>query len=105
MKVRERVILGLCVAMACLFIAYGFFMEKTIANTVALSAMQSTIVHENQKVSTLSGSYVALSSNVTLDSALAEGFVEAPIAAFVTIPAPAAENPALSVNIGAGNAF
>jgi hypothetical protein len=104
MKVRERVIFGLLVIGACFLAGYGFFMEKTISNTVASAAMQSTLAHENQTVSNLSGQYVALSGNVTLDSALAQGFEQAPVSTFVTVPAPAPVGSALSVNI-AGNAF
>jgi hypothetical protein len=74
-------------------------MERTIANTAALTMIQSSLAHEGQTVSDLSVKYVALSSGVTLDSALAQGFEEAPVAAFITVPTPAPENPALSINI------
>ncbi|MDR3558163.1 MAG: hypothetical protein P4L61_01390 [Candidatus Pacebacteria bacterium] len=99
MKARERVIWCMCAAAVCLAVCYGFFMERTIANTAALTLMQSTLAHEGQTVSDLSVKYVALSRGVTLDSALAQGFQEAPVAAFITVPAPASENPSLSINI------
>ena len=99
MKVRERVILGLFAVGACLLIGYGFLMERTIANTVALTTIQSTLTHKNQTVSNLSSQYVALSGNVTLDSALARGFEQAPVSAFVMVPAPLPVGSALSVNI------
>jgi hypothetical protein len=104
MKVRERVILCLAAAAICCVASYAFFMEKTIANTVALTSIQSVLAHENETVSSLSSQYVALSSGVTLASALAEGFVEAPVSAFVTVPAPAPVNAALSINT-ASNTF
>jgi hypothetical protein len=104
MKVRERVILGLFAVGTCILIGYGFLMERTISNTVALTAIQSTLIHENQTVSNLSSQYVALSGNVTLDSALAQGFEQASVSSFVTVPAPLPVGSALSVNI-AENAF
>jgi hypothetical protein len=99
MKMRERVILGLFAVGACFLIGYGFLMEKTIVNTVALTAIQSTLAHQNQTVSNLSGQYVALSRNVTLDSALAQGFEQAPVSTFVTVPPPTPVSSVLSVNI------
>ena len=98
-KMRERIIWTMCAIAICCAAVYGFFMEKTIANTAALSAIQSTLARESESVSELSGQYVALSKNVTLDSALADGFVEAPVSAFITVPAPAAARSALSINI------
>jgi hypothetical protein len=98
---RVRIIVTLCAITACFLASYVFFMEKTIANTIALTAMQSALAHENQTVSNMSGQYVDLSRNITLDSALALGFEEAPIVAFIAVPAvpaPVSENPALSIN-------
>jgi hypothetical protein len=97
-KMRVRIIVAMCAIAACFLAGYGFFMEKTIVNTVTLTAMQSTLAHENQTVSNLSGQYVALSRNITLASALALGFKEAPIVAFISVPAPSPKSPALSIN-------
>ena len=98
MKVRERIIWCMCAAGICLAACYGFFMERTISNTAGLTLMQSTLDREGQTVSDLSVKYVALSRGVTLDSALAQGFQEAPVTAFITVPAPAPANPDLSIN-------
>lgn len=98
MKMRVRIILALCAITACFLASYGFFMGKTIFNTITLTAMQSTLAHENQTVSNLSGQYVALNRNITLDSALALGFKEAPTVAFISVPAPSPKSPALSIN-------
>jgi len=98
MKMRVRIILVLCAITACFLASYGFFMEKTIVNTVTLTAIQHTLAHENQTVSNLSGQYVALSRNITLDYALALGFKEAPAVAFISVPAPSPKSPALSIN-------
>ena len=106
-KMRVRIIVALCAITAFFLASYGFFMEKTIVNTVTLTTMKSTLAHENQTVSNLSEQYVALSRNITLDSALALGFKEAPIVAFIAvpaIPASAPKSPALSINT-AINAF
>ena len=101
MKVRERVIWCLCAVVICFLACYGFFMEKTITNTVALTRIQSVLASENQTVSNLSGQYVALNQNVTLQSALAEGFKEAPVSAFITVPVPAPANPTVAINTNA----
>ena len=98
MKMRVRIIMAMCAITACFLVSYGFFMEKTIWNTVALTTMQSTLAHENQTISNLSGQYVALSRNITLDSALALGFKEALVAAFISVPAPSPKSLALSIN-------
>ena len=99
-KVRERVIFGLCVIAVCFVACYGFFMEKSASNTATLSAMQSTLAHQNQIVSDLSSQYVSLSQKVTIDSALAQGFKTASVSAFITVPVPAPTpvGPALSIN-------
>jgi len=99
MRMRNRIMWTLSAIVICLAAIYGFYMEKTISNTAALSAIQSTLARESESVSELSGQYVALSKGVTLDSALAQGFVEAPVSAFITVPAPLAAAPALSINI------
>jgi|GEM_PF-1899741 hypothetical protein len=99
-KVRERVIIGLCAVAVCFVVCYGFFMEKSASNTAALKAMQSTLAHQNQIVSDLSNQYVSLSQKVTIDSAIAQGFKPASVSAFITVPvtAPALAGPALSIN-------
>ncbi len=99
MKVRERVVFGMCAVAVFFAICYGFFIEKTISNTASLSGLQSVLAHESQTVSDLSVQYVALSRGVTLDSALADGFVEAPVSVFITVPAPASADSALSMNV------
>lgn len=98
MKMRGRIIVAMWAITACFLASYGFFMEKTITNTVALTALQSTLTHENQTVSNLSGQYVALSRNITLDSALVLGFREAHAVAFISVPAPSPKSAALSIN-------
>ena len=98
MKIRVRIIIAMCAITACFLVSYGFFMERTIWNTVALTTMQSTLTHESQTVSDLSSQYITLSRNITLDSALALGFKEASVVAFISVPAPAAKSPALSIN-------
>ena len=99
MKIRERLIWSLFAIAVCFAMLYGFFMEKTISNTASLSLLQRSLSRESSSVSQLSEQYVALSQNVTLDSALAEGFVEAPVSAFITVSAPVASGRALSMNI------
>ena len=49
MKVRERVILCLVAIAICFVASFALFMEKTVANTVALTSMQSVLAHESQK--------------------------------------------------------
>ena len=104
MKMRVLIIIAMCAITACFLASYGFFMERTIWNTVALTTMQSTLTHESQTVSNLSEQYVSLSRNITLDSALALGFKEASVVAFISVPAPSPKSPALSINT-AINAF
>ena len=55
--------------------------------STALAAAADAAGDDSGTVSSLSSQYVALSKNVTLDSALAQGFVEAPVSVFVTVPA------------------
>lgn len=95
MKARERVIFGLCAIVIALVAGYGYFVVKTTVNTVALQSIQTSLAKENQTVSSLSARYVALSSGVTMQAALADGFAPAPVSAFVTVPA---ESPALTIN-------
>jgi type II secretory pathway component PulM len=95
MKARERIVLCMFGAVLSLVVAYVFLMERTVANTVALNDSQAAITRESQTVSALSARYLAVSGNITLTAALAEGFSEADPSAYIAVPA---ESPALSFN-------
>ena len=100
MKVRVRIIWTLGAIAVCFVASYLYFMEKAVVNSLALTSTQTTMSHESQTVSDLSSQYVALRRNITLDSALSEGFKEASVVAFISVPVLSSKSPALSINSG-----
>ncbi|MDE2188536.1 MAG: hypothetical protein KGJ35_02290 [Patescibacteria group bacterium] len=102
MKVCERIILALCVMAIGAAVMYGYWIEKTIANTVALHRAQITLAAESRTMSVLSEQYVALNQNVTMGAALAQGFTPATVSSFITIPTQSSpintDNKILTVN-------
>jgi hypothetical protein len=104
-KIKGRMTVILTAVAFCLLVSYGILMEKTIANTVALTATQSALGRESGTESDLSEQYVALNKNISLDFAIAQGFTQASVTTFVNVPAaPAAvaanQTQTLTMNAG-----
>lgn len=74
---------ALCGVILGLVVAYSLFVNAAVANVVSAKEMQSRIAALDAEVSALESSYFAAKSAVSLDDALAAGFVAGSDVAYV----------------------
>lgn len=74
---RPIVAWALCGVILALIVTYSFLVNAAVANVVSAKEMQSRIAALDAEVSALESSYFAAKSAVSLDDALAAGFVPA----------------------------
>lgn len=71
---RKKIFFILAASVFVLFLAYGYFMGMTLKNIVARQDMARQISQLSSDVATLESSYMAFSSELTMDHAYALGF-------------------------------
>ncbi len=72
----QKKIFWMLLSLSILFIIlYGFFIEKTIMNSVAKQNYEKQLSALTDKVNDLDSNYIELEKNVTLEVALSKGFI------------------------------
>ncbi len=73
---REKAIFGIFFSLFIfLLFSYGFMINKTISNAVAKQQMEKEIIALNSDVNSMESGYLSLKNDITIDFAIAEGFV------------------------------
>jgi len=83
-RYRERIAIFLIGVIAVSAVAYIFYVREAVLNVVSRQRITAAIQTDNTTVSNLENQYFVLKNAITMDTAVAAGFEQTKVSAFIS---------------------